>query len=190
LLGLIFGDHPQCYSNDIQIFGNQRGSGESIWEIKKHIGMVSSALHLQYRVSCSALEVILSGFYDSIGLYQQPTKKEIQLAQEWLAILHMSEYAKTSFRELEYGQQRLLLIARAIVKQPALLILDEPYQGLDYLGRRLVKNTLELIARENLSQLLYVSHYQQDKLASIGNELEFVFDESLGCYQAKLTTTN
>jgi len=190
LLGLIFGDHPQCYSNDIQIFGNQRGSGESIWEIKKHIGMVSSALHLQYRVSCSALEVILSGFYDSIGLYQQPTKKEIQLAQEWLAILHMSEYVKTSFRELEYGQQRLLLIARAIVKQPALLILDEPYQGLDYLGRRLVKNTLELIARENLSQLLYVSHYQQDKLASIGNELEFVFDESLGCYQAKLTTTN
>ncbi|WP_159739198.1 molybdate ABC transporter ATP-binding protein ModF [Vibrio atypicus] len=190
LLGLIFGDHPQCYSNDIQIFGNQRGSGESIWEIKKHIGMVSSALHLQYRVSCSALEVILSGFYDSIGLYQQPTKKEIQLAQEWLAILHMSEYAKTSFRELEYGQQRLLLIARAIVKQPALLILDEPYQGLDYLGRRLVKNTLELIARENLSQLLYVSHYQQDKLASIGNELEFVFDESLGCYQAKLTTTD
>jgi len=190
LLGLIFGDHPQCYSNDIQIFGNQRGSGESIWEIKKHIGMVSSALHLQYRVSCSALEVILSGFYDSIGLYQQPTKKEIQLAQEWLAILHMSEYAKTSFRQLEYGQQRLLLIARAIVKQPALLILDEPYQGLDYLGRRLVKNTLELIARENLSQLLYVSHYQQDKLASIGNELEFVFDESLGCYQAKLTTTD
>tara|TARA_Y100001956_G_scaffold16659_1_gene16166 strand:+ start:89 stop:1546 length:1458 start_codon:yes stop_codon:yes gene_type:complete len=190
LLGLIFGDHPQCYSNDIQIFGSQRGSGESIWEIKKNIGMVSSALHLQYRVSCSALEVILSGFYDSIGLYQQPTKKEIQLAAEWLEILHMSDYAKTSFRALEYGQQRLLLIARAIVKQPALLILDEPYQGLDYLGRRLVKNTLELIAKENLSQLLYVSHYQQDKLASIGNELEFVFDPTLNCYQAELTTAN
>ncbi|EGA70463.1 ABC transporter ATP-binding protein [Vibrio sinaloensis DSM 21326] len=184
LLGLIFGDHPQCYSNDIQIFGNQRGSGESIWEIKKHIGMVSSALHLQYRVSCTALEVILSGFYDSIGLYQQPSKKEIELAHEWLDILHMSQYVKTSFKELEYGQQRLLLIARAIVKQPALLILDEPYQGLDYLGRRLVKNTLELIARENLSQLLYVSHYQQDKLESIENELEFVFDDSLNCYRA------
>lgn len=184
LLGLIFGDHPQCYSNDIQIFGNQRGSGESIWEIKKHIGMVSSALHLQYRVSCTALEVILSGFYDSIGLYQQPSKKEIELAREWLDILHMSQYVKTSFKELEYGQQRLLLIARAIVKQPALLILDEPYQGLDYLGRRLVKNTLELIARENLSQLLYVSHYQQDKLESIENELEFVFDDSLNCYRA------
>ncbi|NOH61485.1 molybdate ABC transporter ATP-binding protein ModF [Vibrio sp. RE88] len=186
LLGLIFGDHPQCYSNDIHILGNQRGSGESIWDIKKHIGMVSSALHLQYRVSCSALEVILSGFYDSIGLYQQPAKKEIQIAQEWLEILHMSEYAKTSFKQLEYGQQRLLLIARAIVKQPAILILDEPYQGLDYLGRRLVKNTLELIAKENLSQLLYVSHYHDDKLESIQNELEFCFDEADACYKSTI----
>jgi len=183
LLGLIFGDHPQCYSNDIQIFGNQRGSGESIWEIKKNIGMVSSALHLQYRVSCKAIEVILSGFYDSIGLYQQPSKKEVLVAREWLEILHMSEYANTSFRQLEYGQQRLLLIARAIVKQPALLILDEPYQGLDYLGRRLVKNTLELIAQENLSQLLYVSHYQKDKLESIRNEVEFIYDDSVSCYK-------
>lgn len=148
--------------------------------------MVSSALHLQYRVSCKAIEVILSGFYDSIGLYQQPTKKEIEIAREWLEILHMSHHANDSFRTLEYGQQRLLLIARAIVKQPALLILDEPYQGLDYLGRRLVKNTLELIARENLSQLLYVSHYQKDKLESIRNELEFVFDDSKQSYRAEI----
>ncbi|WP_084735716.1 molybdate ABC transporter ATP-binding protein ModF [Vibrio mytili] len=187
LLGLIFGDHPQCYSNDIHIFGKKRGSGESIWEIKQHIGMVSSALHLQYRVNCTALEVIISGFYDSIGVYSQPTKKEVEIAKEWLDILHMNQYKKTSFRQLEYGQQRLLLIARAIVKQPTLLILDEPYQGLDFLGRRLVKNTLELIARENLSQLLYVSHYQEDRLESIKNELEFIFDEQSQCYRAKLS---
>ena len=171
---MIFGDHPQCYSNNIQIFGRQRGTGETVWEIKQHIGMVSSALHLQYRVNCCALDVILSGFYDSIGLYQKATLEEQEIAQEWLAILHMEQFARTSFRELEYGQQRLLLIARAIVKQPTLLILDEPYQGLDYLGRRLVKNTLELIAKEHLSQLLYVSHYQEDSLDSIDNYLEFV----------------
>ncbi len=94
LLGLIFGDHPQCYSNDIDIFGKKRGTGETIWEIKQHIGMVSSALHLQYRVNCSALEVILSGFYDSIGLYNQPTRKEMDIANEWLDILHMSQYKK------------------------------------------------------------------------------------------------
>ncbi|WMN89955.1 molybdate ABC transporter ATP-binding protein ModF [Vibrio parahaemolyticus] len=186
LLGMIFGDHPQCYSNNIHIFGKKRGSGETIWEIKQHIGMVSSALHLQYRVNCSALEVILSGFYDSIGLYHQPTRKELEVAKEWLEILHMSQYQKTSFRQLEYGQQRLLLIARAIVKQPTLLILDEPYQGLDLLGRRLVKNTLELIARENLSQLLYVSHYQEDRLDSIKNDLEFVFDHDVQCYRTQI----
>ncbi|MGR5195640.1 molybdate ABC transporter ATP-binding protein ModF [Vibrio rotiferianus] len=183
LLGLIFGDHPQCYSNDIHIFGKKRGSGESIWEIKQHIGMVSSALHLQYRVNCSALEVILSGFYDSIGLYSQPTKNEINIAKDWLTILHMTQYQKTPFKQLEYGQQRLLLIARAIVKQPALLILDEPYQGLDYLGRMLVKNTLGLIAKEKLSQLLYVSHYQEDGIDSIQNYLEFKFDKETNCYK-------
>ncbi|UJF17351.1 molybdate ABC transporter ATP-binding protein ModF [Vibrio sp. SS-MA-C1-2] len=185
LLGLIFGDHPQCYSNDIHILGNKRGSGETIWDIKKNIGMVSSALHLQYRVSCSALDVILSGFYDSIGLYHHSSKKERQIAQEWLSILHMDQYVKTPFKQLEYGQQRLLLIARAIVKQPAILILDEPYQGLDYLGRRLVKNTLELIAKENLSQLLYVSHYEDDKLESIKNELIFTFDQQQQYYVAE-----
>jgi molybdate transport system ATP-binding protein len=183
LLGLIFGDHPQCYSNDIQIFGKKRGTGETIWEIKQYIGMVSSALHLQYRVNCSALEVILSGFYDSIGLYSKPSKKELNIAKEWLTILHMEQYEKTSFKQLEYGQQRLLLIARAIVKQPTLLILDEPYQGLDYLGRVLVKNTLELVAKENLSQLLYVSHYKEDGLESIQNYLEFRFDEQTQCYK-------
>ncbi|MGF1684137.1 ATP-binding cassette domain-containing protein [Photobacterium minamisatsumaniensis] len=174
LLGLIFGDHPQCYSNDISIFGMQRGSGETVWDIKQHIGMVSSALHLQYRVSCSALDVVLSGFYDSIGLYQQPSQNEINQAKEWLAIFHMSDLASVSFRQLEYGQQRLLLIARALIKQPLLLILDEPYQGLDFLSRRLVYNALEMVAKENLSQLLYVSHHQEDALPSITNFVEFV----------------
>ncbi len=187
LLGLIFGDHPQCYCNDIQIFGRQRGSGETIWEIKKHIGMVSSALHLQYRVDCSALDVIVSGFYDSIGLYQKPLVSEEQTAREWLEILHMSRFAKTPFRRLEYGQQRLLLIARALVKRPALMILDEPCQGLDWLGRRLIQNALELIARENLTQLLYVSHYQEDSLESIRNMLEFVADEQNGGFRAELS---
>lgn len=188
LLGLIFGDHPQCYSNDIHIFGKQRGTGETIWEIKKNIGMVSSSIHLQYRVSCSALDVILSGFYDSIGLYQQASEQEITIAYEWLTMLHMSQYAQTSFQQLEYGQQRLLLVARAIVKQPTLLIVDEPYQGLDYLGRRLIKNALELIAKENLSQLLYVSHYQADSLQSIDNYLEFVLDTPSNGYKTIKST--
>jgi len=187
LLGLIFGDHPQCYSNQIHIFGKKRGSGETIWNIKQNIGMVSSALHLQYRVNCRALEVVLSGFYDSIGLYKQPTKEQITIASEWLEMLHMSSFVNTPFKQLEYGQQRLLLVARALVKQPALLILDEPYQGLDNLGRMLVMNTLAMIAKEKLSQLLYVSHYQEDTLQSIHHFVDFVKHEGDQNYQVTIS---
>lgn len=177
LLGLILGDHPQCYSNDITLFGRPRGSGESIWQIKQRIGIVSSALHLQYRVSCSALDVLLSGFYDSIGLYHKPTKPQVDLAKEWLAILHMSEFASTGFKQLDYGQQRLLLIGRALIKQPLLLILDEPYQGLDFINRTLVMRALNMIAEHHLSQLLYVSHHREDALPAIKNFVDFIKQE-------------
>ncbi len=174
LLGLILGDHPQCYSNDIQVLGIKRGSGESIWEVKKNIGIVSSALHLQYRVNCSALDVLLSGFFDSIGLYQNPSTKQIQLARQWLSILEMAHLEKIGFRSLDYGQQRLLLIARALIKQPALLILDEPYQGLDYLNRKLVFQALNRIAEAQISQLLYVTHHEEDSLSAIKNFVDFI----------------
>ncbi|OBT16460.1 ABC transporter [Vibrio sp. UCD-FRSSP16_10] len=173
LLGLIMGDHPQCYSNDITVLGMKRGSGESIWDIKKQIGIVSSALHLQYRVNCSSLDVLLSGFFDSIGLYEQPSKKQIQIAQQWLNVLEMSEFEKVGFKTLDYGQQRLLLIGRALIKQPALLVLDEPYQGLDYINRKLVFFVLNRIAKTNMSQLLYVTHYAEDSLEAIEHFIDF-----------------
>ncbi|MGF1697538.1 ATP-binding cassette domain-containing protein [Vibrio lamellibrachiae] len=176
LLGLILGDHPQCYCNDISVLGMKRGSGESIWDIKRQIGIVSSALHLQYRVGCQALDVLLSGFFDSIGLYDQPSKKQIEAAHQWLEVLEMSEFASVSFRSLDYGQQRLLLIGRALIKQPALLVLDEPYQGLDFINRKLVYFALERIAKANLSQLLYVTHYQEDALEAITHFVDFVPD--------------
>jgi molybdate transport system ATP-binding protein len=186
LLGLIMGDHPQCYSNDIYVLGHQRGSGESIWEIKRHIGIVSSALHLQYRVNCSALEVLLSGFFDSIGVYQRPSAKQYQVARHWLSVLEMDPYEKHSFRELDYGQQRLLLIARALIKRPALLILDEPYQGLDYLNRCLVMTVLNQLAQTHVTQLLYVSHYAEDSLEAIQNYVDFIPDPA-GGYRAQVT---
>ncbi|MBY6198653.1 molybdate ABC transporter ATP-binding protein ModF [Vibrio hangzhouensis] len=187
LLGMIFGDHPQCYSNDIHIYGMKRGSGETIWDIKQHTGMVSSSLHLQYRVNCSALEVLLSGYFDSIGLYDKPSKNQIETAKEWLTLLHMDALHDRSFKTLEYSQQRLLLIARAIIKQPTILILDEPYQGLDFLGRKLVMNALNMIAQENLSQLLYVSHYVEDELDSIQHFVDFVPDDDGQGYTVKLS---
>lgn len=180
LLGLILGDHPQCYSNDVTVLGMKRGSGETIWDVKRHIGVVSSALHLQYRVNCTALEVLISGFYDSIGLYQQPSKKEILYAREWLQLLEMSQFEKVGFRNLDYGQQRLLLIGRALIKQPALLILDEPYQGLDFLNRKLVFKALNRIASANISQLLYVTHHEEDALDAIHHFVDFVAQQGEG----------
>lgn len=188
LLGLILGDHPQCYANDIQLFGFQRGTGESIWQVKQHIGVVSAALHESYRVACSTLEVVLSGFYDSIGLYQSPTRQQIKWAELWLAAVGMTSLATHPFVRLEYGQQRLVLILRALIKCPPLLILDEAYQGLDVLNRQLVFQALEQIANSQISQLLYVTHYEDERLSAIQHFLDFV-PAKQGGYQVIISST-
>ncbi|MBK8453918.1 MAG: molybdate ABC transporter ATP-binding protein ModF [Thiofilum sp.] len=167
LLNLITGDHPQCYVNDIFVFGMQRGTGESIWQIKQYIGYVSSALQWEYRVSISVRNVIISGFYDSIGLYQKYTETEKALANQWLDVLGMRQRADQPFNQLSFGDQRLLLIARAMVKHPALLILDEPCLGLDDMNRRLVLALIEKICAGTETTVLYVNHHPHDRIAGI-----------------------
>ena len=167
LLNLITGDHPQCYVNDIVVFGMQRGTGESIWQIKQYIGYVSSALQWEYRVSISVRNVIISGFYDSIGLYQKYTETEKALANQWLEVLGMRHRADEPFNQLSFGDQRLLLIARAMVKHPALLILDEPCLGLDDMNRRLVLALIEKICAGTETTVLYVNHHPHDRIAGI-----------------------
>ncbi|AFH94991.1 putative molybdenum transport ATP-binding protein ModF [Providencia stuartii MRSN 2154] len=155
LLSLITGDHPQGYSNDLTLFGRRRGTGETIWDIKRHIGYVSNSIHQEYRVATSVINVIISGFHDSIGLYQTPSDRQIQLAYEWLALLGFpSQTAQQPFHSLSWGQQRLVLIARALVKHPAVLILDEPLQGLDGLNRLLVLRFIDVMLSQGTTQLL------------------------------------
>ncbi|STY58572.1 molybdate ABC transporter ATP-binding protein ModF [Mannheimia haemolytica] len=174
LLSIITGDHPQSYANKVRLFGKQRGSGETIWDIKKNIGYVSSQLHMDYRVNCSAMEVILSGFFDSIGVYQQVPNALQLKAMEWLQRLNLSNVAKKPFRSLSWGQQRLLLITRAMVKHPPILILDEPLQGLDGLNRKLVKQFIEQLVTNSQTQLLFVSHQDSDAPNCITHLFEFV----------------
>lgn len=172
LLNLITGDNPQCYSNDIEVFGFKRGSGESIWQIKQHIGYISNALHMDYRVSTSALNTIVSGFYDSIGLYQKASDSETDIALQWLQLLGLSEYKNSSFTQLSYGDQRMLLIARAMVKHPTLLILDEPCLGLDEANRQRVLLLIEKICAAQSSTVIYVNHHDNDKIAGIEHYLK------------------
>ena len=167
LLSLITGDHPQCYVNDILVFGFQRGNGESIWQIKQYIGYVSTALQWEYRVGTSLRNVIISGFFDSIGLYSKYTDRQREIANDWLAVLGMSERADEPFNKLSYGDQRLLLIARSMVKHPPLLILDEPCLGLDDMNRQLVLALIEKICAGSQTSVVYVNHHPEDKVAGI-----------------------
>jgi ABC-type molybdenum transport system, ATPase component/photorepair protein PhrA len=164
LLGLITGDHPQCYGNELYLFGVRRGSGETIWELKRHFGMVTPALHRDHRVPGSALEIVVSGFFDSIGLYETPSNSELQHARRWLALVGLESRANTPFKQLSYGEQRLVLIARALVKQPPLLILDEPTQGLDDINRHRVLYFLEHLATQKTSTIIMASHRRDEFL--------------------------
>lgn len=171
LLNLITGDNPQCYTNDIWLFGFQRGSGESIWQIKQHIGFISNQFHLNYRVGISALNTIISGFYDSIGLYNKPTPNQQKIASQWLELLALADKQDTPFNQLSFGDQRLLLIARAMVKHPPLLILDEPCIGLDEINRQRVLSLIEKICANGTTTVIYVNHHAQDKIQGINQFL-------------------
>ncbi len=174
LLNLITGDHPQCYSNDILVFGYQRGNGESIWDIKQHIGYVSTSLQWEYRVSISLENVIISGFYDSIGLYNKATDRQKEIARQWLEQLGLQDRADHPFNKMSYGDQRLLLIARAMVKHPHLLILDEPCLGLDDLNRQLVLALIEKICVGKETTVIYVNHHAEDKIDGINQMLNLL----------------
>lgn len=163
LLELISGDHPQAYDNDLSLFGRKRGTGESVWEIKKKIGLVSGQVHRNYRVGGHVLDVIVSGLYDSIGLYEQPSLQDIARGKEWLTWLDLPVSPETPFRSLSFGFQRLVLIARAAIKIPPLLILDEPTTGLDADNRARVLSLLVSLCAQKQTTVLFVTHLDEER---------------------------
>ncbi len=173
LLSMISGDSAKAYGKDIWLFGVKRGSGETIWEIKRHYGLVSAQLHRDHRVSATLLHTVLSGFFDSIGLYEQPGIEQVATAKEWLKLLGLEHKEKHYFSELSYGEQRLALIARAMVKLPMVLILDEPCQGLDNNNRAKVLALVDYIAAHSDTHILFVSHDVRDQLNCLTHELKF-----------------
>jgi molybdate transport system ATP-binding protein len=158
LLSLLLGDNPQAYTNDVVVFGKRRGSGESVWEIKRRIGWVSPELHLHFNDSAACLDVVASGFRDTIGLFEPSTPQERRAARERLAQFGLLEFARAPLFALSAGLQRMVLLARALVKKPELLILDEPCQGLDPAHRSEFIRTLDALLKSGGVTAIYVTH--------------------------------
>ncbi len=174
LLQLITADHPQAYANEIYLFGRRRGSGESIWDIKQHMGLVSSEFQINYCKSIRVFEVVLSGFFDSVGLYQHTSSSQRNTARKWIERLNLSHLQDKRYDLLSYGERRMVLLARAVVKSPKLFILDEPCQGLDPVNRQLILELINDICSKTPTQLLYVTHH----LTEMPSCIKHVFDLS------------
>jgi molybdate transport system ATP-binding protein len=159
---LICADNPQSYACDISLFGRKRGTGESIWEIKKHIGYVSPEIHRAYLKNIPAIDIVASGLHDSVGLYVRPKPEQRSVCEQWMNIFGIGEFKDDSFLQLSSGEQRLVLLARAFVKEPDLLILDEPLHGLDTSNRKLVKEIIDTYARKEGKTMIMVSHYPEE----------------------------
>lgn len=171
LLSLVCADNPQSYACDIRLFGRKRGTGESIWEIKKHIGYVSPEMHRAYLKNLPAIEIVASGLHDSIGLYKRPQESQMATCEWWMDIFGIAGLKDKPFLQLSSGEQRLALLARAFVKDPELLILDEPLHGLDTYNRRRVKAIIEAFCRRRDKTLIMVTHYESELPGNIDHRL-------------------
>ncbi len=162
LLSLINGDNPQAYANNIVLFDRKRGTGESIWDIKSKIGFVSPELHQYFPTDNSCLQVIESGYYDTLGLFRLSSPAKAAIALHWMKALEIEKYARVLLKNIPASAQRLCLLARALIKNPDLLIFDEPSQGLDAHQQHHFKTLVDSICRLSNVTLIYVSHYQQE----------------------------
>lgn len=162
LLSLVCADNPQSYACDISLFGNRRGSGESIWDIKRHIGYVSPEMHRAYKKNLPTINIVASGMKESVGLYSKPTEAELDNCRWWMWVFGLQGCEDRPFLKLSSGQQRLALLARAFVKDPELLVLDEPLHGLDDGNRQRVKDIIETFCRRKNKTLIMVTHYMEE----------------------------
>ncbi|MCD2423369.1 ATP-binding cassette domain-containing protein [Niabella pedocola] len=170
LLSLITGDHPQAYANDIKLFGVQRGAGESIWDIKKRIGLISPELHWYFDANATVLQSLASGFFDSNGLYRQLRYMQKQQLNELLKFLDLYDVKDELLTTLPLGKQRLALLGRTIIKNPQLLVLDEPCQGLDQQQTQYFNKLVDEISKNGVT-IIYVGHFETQLPACITHKL-------------------
>lgn len=172
LLSLITADNPQAYANEIYLFDKRRGKGESIWDIKKKLGFVSPEMHLYFPFVSTCFEVVASGLFDTVGLFRQVNDEQEDLVNLWLNIFNIAEVANKQIQLCSTGQQRMALLARALIKNPALLVLDEPCQGLDETQVVQFNNLVDQICLHFDTTLIYVSHYRSQFPGCVDRYLE------------------
>ena len=173
LLSLITGENHKAYGQDITLFGVLRGSGESVWDIKQKFGLLDTQLQLNFARNMRVVEVVVSGFFDSIGLYDEWGDQQRNSAERWLCALGLGDYQRESFDALSFGLQRMVLLARAMVKSPIILILDEPTMGLDGHHRKLMLRAIDHIAKNSDTHIIFVSHSTGETPACINQHLVF-----------------
>ena len=171
LLSIICADNPQSYACDVILFGRKRGTGESIWDIKKHIGYVSPEMHRSYLKNLPSIDIVASGLHDSIGLYVRSKPEQREICLQWMQVFGIGHLADRPFLQISDGEQRLVLLARAFVKDPELLILDEPLHGLDTFNRRKVKRIINAFCLREGKTLMMVSHFENELPSCIDHRL-------------------
>ena len=171
LLSLVCADNPQGYACDIELFGHKRGSGESIWDIKRHIGYVSPEMHRAYLKNLPAIDIVASGLFDTVGLFMHTTEDQMDVCRGWMEVFGIGDLAERPYLSLSSGEQRLCLLARAFVKDPELLILDEPMHGLDLHRCALVKGIIDAFVLRPHKTLVMVTHYESELPSCINRRL-------------------
>ncbi len=167
LLSLITGDNPQAYANEIYLFDKRRGTGESIWDIKQKIGYISPELHWYFDTNITCYQTVGSGFFDTVGLYKKLNQQQQNIVMHWLDFLHLSHVANKPLSSVSNGHQRLILLSRALVKNPPLLVLDEPCQGLDAHQKNEFVQLVDALCQQFNKTLIYVRHYDNEMPACI-----------------------
>lgn len=172
IISLITADNPQAYRNDLWLFDKKRGSGESIWDIKSKIGFVSPELQLYCEKDIPVWKLVASGLFDTAGLYKELSDKELQVVFDYITLVGIQEIAERRFDQLSTGEQRLVFLARALVKNPPLLVLDEPCQGLDYGQMIHFRSIIDQVVPTFNKTLIYVTHYEEEIPECVNKRLD------------------
>ncbi len=173
ILSMITGENPKGYGQELYLFGIKKGSGESVWDIKKHIGYFTPAMTDKFTGYHSLEHMLISGLNDSIGLYIRPTEIQLKLAKQWLTLIDMWHIKDVHFHELTMGQKRMVMCVRAMIKHPLLLILDEPTAGLDDRSAAIFVALVNKFAKESNTAIVFVSHRKEEDL-----DPEYVYELS------------